>query len=417
MARRSRGFRLPALEPLPSSLVASSDEVAWSRGQACEDEFDFESARDWYRLAVGLSSRGSAAAALTRYCQFLVERYGQFSEVAAWLDDDSFEPQSAPESALARLVAQAAVEVVHPRAEALDLRLAHDHSDVDALGRVAKRWLDQGRAADALELLSAKRRGLSQGSRAREILSHLEIEKQRSADNELLGFRQALINEDLQAADHELQRLQDSIGHMAIYRAAASELRAMRHQQRVKHSRAASHEAYAAGRLSDALSLAEQWLKLEPDNLQAHEYTEKLQRDLDEAQRVALLSRLDEADPLGLRKDLIELWQRWGTATTVPSAIDPLWSWVSTLLEHAPAEFGSQEAIEHVLAIETLNESLSSADVHAIKTAVDAIHPAWRDTPSVLEATRVLSVLQRRVQREQDVEVAASVRSAILTEA
>ena len=90
---RSGKFRVfvsPRLgSPLPDEPIGAAADL-WQAGEQAEAAYDFELAHLQYRAALRATAAAQQAAATARYAEFLVDRFGQFAEVAGWLDDPVF---------------------------------------------------------------------------------------------------------------------------------------------------------------------------------------------------------------------------------------------------------------------------------------------------------------------------------------
>ncbi len=177
---RLRDFVRPQLAAgaaLPDGLGGAEPALLWQTGEEAEEAYDFEAAQALYREAVRRASEREAAQWTDRYAAFLVERYGQFDEVAAWLDDGEFDPCVAlahrPPLQLADRVALAATEAGHARAEELDESLAREWGRPQSLARVARRFADAGRREEALCLLEDHSDQLTAADPASQLLAEL----------------------------------------------------------------------------------------------------------------------------------------------------------------------------------------------------------------------------------------------------
>lgn len=253
--------RLAPLDaPIPADMRAAGAAALWSAAEQAEAEFDYEAARNLYREAVRKAS-GDAEQDLTeRYAAFLVERYGQFEEVAAWLDDPAYDPTAGatpPTSpALARHVATAAAETGHERAAELDDKLADAFHDPDSLLRVAERLIDNGETHAALTVLSDHASHLDGNTPAFELLSRLRTSNEDTAHAALKLADFALERGDLAAAERALIEQRADWGSTAAYRSLAARVQHAAADARRNDLNIAIDAALAATEFATALKAA-----------------------------------------------------------------------------------------------------------------------------------------------------------------
>ena len=219
---KQQSWQRPRLDVAPAPHVAA--EILWAQGAAAEEAYDFEAARDAYRQAAAAASQAAALDYATRYAEFLVERFGQFDEVAAWLDDAAFAAPAAADAhghTLARLLARAAHETHHARAAEIDERAAAA-GDGAALLRAVERQAATGAVEMARQRLEHASGTLPPDGQR--LLQQLRQEAQRAVQTALAPAEAALLAGDLTAAAHGLQACQTVWGHTPPYHAIAQRL-------------------------------------------------------------------------------------------------------------------------------------------------------------------------------------------------
>lgn len=258
---RSAGVQLPELAAADDASWAGLDGGAlWQHAQDAEASFDYEGARAAYREATRRSGGREQREHFAAYAEFLVERYGQFPEVAAWLDDPRFDPAAADGDAatrkLASLVGRAASEAGHARAANLDEALAA-LGDAAALGRSAERLIASGESAAALALLEAHRGQLAALSLPARLLGTLRQANESAADQALLAAADALQARDLASLDRALEAARAQHAATASFRATIARRDGLALILEAEALRAAIEAALDADDLSAALASAE----------------------------------------------------------------------------------------------------------------------------------------------------------------
>ncbi len=172
-ATRGRTWQPPQLVVTADFPGAQAPAELLRQGQKAEEAYDFDLAKTLYAAALRQASPQDALARTTGYAQFLVERYGQFQEVAAWLDDPAFAPPAGlPGRALALLLVRAGEEIGHPRTAELQEQLA-ESGELTAVAATAQRWHSQGRSTQALAMLEKYAGSLPKGTPAQVLLGEL----------------------------------------------------------------------------------------------------------------------------------------------------------------------------------------------------------------------------------------------------
>lgn len=201
-----------------------------------EQAYDFDLARQHWLCAAHAATAAEAATAVTRYAEFLVERYGQFAEVAQWLDDPRFglsAESRGPAANLPRLLARAAAEAGHPRSEELDLQAA-GLGDADAAVRASRRCLGRGDTGQAAAILDAGEAQWPAGSAARQLMLDLRQQAAQRAAEAFAPLHQAIAAGDLTQAKQIIEGLQGQWGSSPHLAAARTKL-----QQALAHAHAA----------------------------------------------------------------------------------------------------------------------------------------------------------------------------------
>lgn len=227
--------------------------------QAAEAEanYDFEAARQHLLAAAHQAGGAEAVAAVARYAAFLVERYGQFGEVAQWLDDPQFDaPAEAkgPGAQLLALLARAAAEAQHPRSVDLDRRAAAA-GDAPAALRTAQRLVAQGAEAEAIALLEPQEGRWRADEPARLLLADLRQQAAGRVAGAFAGLHRALNAGDAELAERELQVLAGAWSAHPAYAAALARAKQLRDQQQAASARAQAQQALERGDWSAAVAL------------------------------------------------------------------------------------------------------------------------------------------------------------------
>ncbi|MSP91207.1 MAG: hypothetical protein EXR79_05325 [Myxococcales bacterium] len=197
---RSRGFVAPRFDDSGCAIANRDAEDLWRDGAACEARYEFDEARALFLAAARSAPVTRAAEFAGRYAAFLVERFGQYDEVARWLDDPQFGAAvdgGGFQTALLGLVARAAAEVGHARSATLDQTLAAA-GEPDALDRTAARLEAAGDATTARALLERHAARLNPAAPATVRLAAL-----RHADDERAAAALAPVEAALTARDAE----------------------------------------------------------------------------------------------------------------------------------------------------------------------------------------------------------------------
>ena len=394
-AGRSHALAMPSLLPVQDpGLAKASAAEAWRIGAKAEADFDFETAHGAYRQAVRASHGGDARAKLLAYAQFLVERYGQFGEVAAWLNSAGFEPEVADDPTsreLTALVGRAAAETNHPRLECLDEALAR-RGDAAALQRVAQRHLDAGDRQAAWAVLEPHRARLLPHSAVGMLAEELHQAHQTALHAALLPVTEALLRRDIASARVALQSAAPAFGGSHRFAALRAEVDALDATLAAEAMRDELDRLLDADDLEGALAQAEAL---------AHHAAAT---DSDRATRDSLAARSAEtrrraafAAAVGLEagaqiRALCGLHQ--ARRDEVPASLLPLWDGIQLACSVMPV---TQLANLHVgvLALVELLRADAAGDADAAEAAAKRLPAAFDALPPVA------AVSERRAARAE----------------
>ncbi len=225
--------------------------------QQAEDAYDLEEARQHWLGAARTAQGADAAAAVTRYAAFLVERYGQFAEVAQWLDDPQFAAPADCRGAVAdlpKLLARASSEAGHPRSEQLDA-VAAAAGDPDAAVRAARRLMARGDLHHALALLEGGEARWPVSSPARALLAELRQQAAERAAQAFAPLHQALAAADLDGAQAHLEQLTGAWAQSPMLAAARAKLSQAQQNAKADQLRHSAQTALQQGDWPTAVAL------------------------------------------------------------------------------------------------------------------------------------------------------------------
>jgi hypothetical protein len=405
MARRRsrtqrRSFTPPPLQvsddALPSHLAALSPEPLWQAGEQAEEEFDYEGARQCYREAVRGAGREVAAFA-EKYACFLVERYGQFEEVAAWLDDPTFDPTAGAQPSeapnLARYVAIAAAETGHPRAGDLDLELAESFGEPDSLSRVAMQRLDAGQRDEAVQLLERYQKRLDPRCEAAVLLQMLREQGDQEVEAALAEATEALQRGDLDAAGQELAKRNAKHSGTKQFKSLAAKLEELRHGRQVASYGQELSSLLARDQLAEALIVAKRWREIDPAGANKTAEVQALIVAREQLGAVATLDQLTPHTPSGWQQ-LAALHKTHGSALAVGPAWISSWRWVC-----AAASTGVTAASPPQLAlVYSLVKAIEAEDFDAAAVALEDIDARLHRIEPVHRALTALQAFRRTEQ-------------------
>ncbi len=406
---RTQAVVLPALPSVDSGdlealgVEPSEDAAALAaRAEAAETEFDFMAADVLWRAAL---RRAPVAERLSRSCdlaRFLVERYGQFTEVAVWLDDASFAPeaQEGPTfRVLAALCARAAAETQHPRSLTLDAALAA-RGEAEALYRHAMRLQSAGDVEAALALLRTHAASLPVDGPAAAMLRSLQVDADRQWGAMAAPIEAALARRDLQAAVEGMRALGAGRGHDGAMRSLQARLADLEAELRAEALRAELDRALDADDLVEAGAIADRLCaapgssdadRRTRDNLRlrlrAKRRAEELQAAIaiadDEAQIRALLALQDADD------------------AEIPQVLRPRWQVLRLACTAADAEALAPLA-KGLLALEALVAAERDDDLEAAAAALERLPATLRDLPPARKVSQRIEEYRTTLQQAQE---------------
>lgn len=411
---KTRNWSRPSLAPLPADVRSGRATDLWTQGEKAEAAYDFEVARDRY-LAAAHAAQGAESLTLTRrYAEFLVERYGQFPEVAAWLNDPAFEPPmglaGADAPRLVQLLARAARETGHPRAAELDEALALQ-GDPDAVARVATQQVQSGRVEQARTLLERFAGLLPPLGPAQRLLEHLRAEEALRGQQALLPVESALATRDVGGARLALETLRaDWHAHPAFatadgrVREAEEQGRASALRQRIDEALDANDlgAAHDAVRLLVALDVATDadrnyltFIAQSRKDVALRERLQQVRAATDHLTRLRALGQLADEHGLDAWPDEdIETAQQWSVVREAAALKN-----ISPLATQAAG-------LEALLA---LREALVRGDTETARQRLSGLAPPWTTAPTATRAAIWLRTQDDVRQRAREAEVAEAV--------
>ncbi len=429
MAKRARGRARPfvgphlqAKDPDLSVDRGADAEGLWRQGEQAEEAFDYEGARALYREAVRATSGRQLADWVTRYAIFLVERYGQFGEVAEWLDEDNFDPLlggSEEGRSLAELVALAAAEVGHPRSRELDNSLARQHGHVDALARVAKRLINSDARDEALELLNSFGKRLPALSEAGRLLSKLRQEDDSACSTALAAVEDALESHDAQAARLALDAHRHQWQAYAVFRSVETKVVAAERLAHAETLRQRIERNLDGDDLHSAQKAALELVASAPENPADRNTLQWIERQLSERRRDELIALIQVAEDAAGAIDLLStLYADHGADVEIGPQWTQAWTLVREAADHDGPLAGAGEQLARVLE---LGRMLDSADATPLSAAVAAIERRWQGLRIVRQSRAALLASERQARLEREAaligEVEALLAGAELKEA
>ena len=406
---KQQPWQRPPLQP--SSAPRDSADALWAQGAAAEAAYDFEAARDAYRQAATVASSGAALAYVTRYAEFLVERFGQFDEVAAWLDVPGFSAPPEPAGqALAQLLARAAHETRHPRAPELDERAALG-GDTAALVRAVERQAAGGAPEPARQRLEAQRAQLD--APGQRLLERVRHEAQVAAQAALEPLEAALSAGQLDVAAQRLHALKAAWGQTPAYHALQQRLGQAERQATLLTLRADLRAALAGGDLTlaeqAATRLAMHAAATAEDRAALAQIRAQLgQQAIAAAWREAALQN-ETAARLGVLAGLID---DHGPSPEAPEPLAALWQTVrqAAQLPHALPLRGRVAAL---LAWQRLERAEAAGDVGQMAEALRGLPDAWSHAPPVQRVRERLRQQEAAARDAAEATVLADVQALL----
>ena len=389
-------------------------ETLWRLGERAEEAFDYEGARGLYREAARAAPTRRIGHFVTGYAAFLVERYGQFNEVAAWLDDDDFEPlaiSNTEEARLPALVALAAAEVGHARSPDLDRALANHLGEPGALTRTARRLNDAGAQDEALALLSRFGDRLGALSEAGRLLEQLRARTDAACADALKPVEAALEARDAAAARAALEACRAQWQEQAIYRSTEARVAAAERLAGAEALRRQIEAALDDDDLTSARQAALELVRLEPDNPADKNTLNWIEQRQEDKRQAELLARIDgEADEASAVDLLSTLYARHGAKVEVGERWARAWALVCEAAGHEGPLGGQGAELAAVLALET---TMEAGDPAAIADRLSAIVSRWQGLRIVRQARGVLKAADQASRDQQESALIAEVEGLL----
>lgn len=417
-SKRRRGFYRPTMQADPAGELTGQDgassDALWSEGERLEEEFDYEAAQRHYREAVRRAGAADGRGWLTQYATFLVERYGQFPEVATWLDDADFNPLDGATNkgglTLPRLILNAARETVHARATALDAQLARQFGEPESVGRLADTLLAAGSVAEARTLLESHEARLPGISRGAELLAQLRMDEDAACEAALDGVAQALAARDVTLAREALEGQRATWSAAARFRATEVRVAEAEQQAESEGLRATIEGCLDGGDLAGALVAAEALCALNPDSdgdratltwIQRARATKALANALTTATDQSGAARLDT---------LVDVYATHGADVAMPAALAAAWALVTAAYEALPAEDVASGG-EHLMTISALRDALHTDDLSLLASGLKRLTGPWRQVDTARAAAERLERAAQAKAKAADESCAAEVRA------
>lgn len=414
MAKSPRAARTRALPTLSPAPVVASAAAAWDAGEAAEAEFDYPAAHEAYRSAVIASAGAEAWRRLAAYAAFVVERFGQFEEVAAWLDDDAFAPEAGDDSesyALTRLCALAAREVRHRRAPGLVAALA-ERGDLWAVGEHAARLAEQGAQEAALALLDRHSGRLAPDSPAARLWATLAESRDRQESLMFGPWEDALRRRDPVATEAAWRALEPSAQASGRGRAAWTRTQALAAELAAESMRAALDAALDADDLDTAAQLAEAIARAPG----ASDGDTATSRALQARRRAKARHRaLADAAASPLRRHHLQAVLQWpdAEAAELPAALQPAWE-VAAIARAAMPQTDLTAWLPGVEALADLAEALPVGDLAAVAEARGRLPADLAHTAPARQADALLRAQRDAAEAQDEEETVAAASAALL---
>ena len=412
---------------LPLGTAQSATELT-AQARECEDAYDFEAAATAYRAAAAAASKEAALEYLRQHAEFLVERYGQFEEVAAWLDDPDFAPPAgthADAQALTRLLARAAHETKHPRTAELD-ELATVAGDAQAAARHQER-----QAAQQAIALKPIENALVQHDFAETTrLLHL-AKPQHGRTSAFLALEGRLLAAQKRLEIEELRRnLQEALTAKQGKRAddLAQKLTALHaltpeEKQQLQHLRAAQREQAIADLWQETLRQPTLETQLAVLAKQADTHGLTLQAPLELTplwQEIRAVAQLPQAQPLVQKVPAVVAWHRLGQEPEL-AELETLLKRLPEAWHHTPVVKQARERLR--LHEEQQRETLEVALTEQVQARLDAddlngaaglLDEAQQEHPGLAALRRLRAELSHlRHQHERRDKLRQAVQSAL----
>ncbi len=404
-------WQRPQLAPATASRDAADD--LWAQGVASEEAYDFEAARDAYRQAAVNAGTGAALDYVTRYAAFLVERFGQFDEVAAWLDDPGFAAPAtadATSNTLALLLARAAHEAQHPRAAEVDERAAAA-GDVVALLRAVERQAARGdveRARQRLELAAG-----ALNPAGLKVLERLRQDAQAAVHNALAQAEQTLAAGDLATTAAHLHSQKTAWGHAPAYHALEHRLQAASRHANLAKARAEIHAALAQNDVLVAERVATALVALTGATAEDRATLAQIRGLLSERAIAALWQEaLAHADLAARLAVLARLVDDHGVDLVAPAPLTALWQAVR-LAAQLPHALPLRTRVPALQAWLRLLQAEASTELQRWSEALRGLPEAWSQSPQAQRVRERLRQHEQLAREAAESEVVAQVQSLL----
>lgn len=416
---RIRIWTRPRLLAADAEEPTGSADALWAQGEAAEASYDFETAQHCYRAAARAATPARIAEYLQRYTEFLVERFGQFEEVAAWLDDPAFAaadavPDDANGLTMLRLVARAARETGHPRATQLDDALAA-RGDPTGVERTAMRLVAEQRSGDARKLLERHASVLTPLGPADKLLGQMRAEEQARCATALAPAEAALQRHELAQARALLEPLRDTWRQAAPFLSLEAHLRAAETLAEASRLREAIDLALDREDLEAALDAARALAAAPGSTETDRNYLTFINRRQRDAQvQAALAAAAVAPDDQTLLQTLAGAVDRFGAEAILPPPGQALaWSVVREVadLQTGPIASHAPE-LSKLLALRTALESNEAGDLEA---RLLALPPAWQKGPTGQRARAVLQAAHEARQKASELQTIERLSAALET--
>ncbi len=408
MAKPSSKQRSWQRPQLGAVVAHASADTLWAEGAAAEEAYDFEAAREAYRQAAAVASDSAALAYVTRYAAFLVERFGQFDEVAAWLDAADFAAPMTVEATaqtLARLLARAADETHHPRAAEVD-ESAAAAGDRAALVRAVTRQAAGGAVEPARLRLEGFAASLDPPGQR--LLDRLRMDAQRAAQAALAPAEAALLAGAFAEAARHLQAAEGEWGHGAAFHALRQRLQNAERQAEHARLRADVHSALAESNVQVAEQAAIRLVAHPAATAEDRAALAQIRSLLAERATAALWREAaEQTDPAQQLAVLARLMDEQGPSSEAPAPLAPLWQSVR-LAAQLPHALPLQSRVAALHAWHRLVHAEPSADSAYLAEALRGLPDAWSHAP---QATRVRDRL-----RKQDMDLREIAEATVVAE-
>jgi hypothetical protein len=407
LATKQLAWQRPRLE-VPAASGFGADAL-WAQGVAAEEAYDFEAARDAFRQAAAAASQNAALDYVARYAEFLVERFGQFEEVAAWLDDANFAaPPETTGHALARLLARAAHEAKHPREAEIDERAA-EGGDMTALLRAVDRQAASGALEAARLRLEAKSAQLPANGQRQ--LERLRQQVQEASLAALAPVETALAAGDVVAAAQHMRALQGGWGQTPAFHALQQRLSHAQRQATLAQLRADVHTALTEADVTAAERLATQLAAQPGATAEDRAILAQIRALLSErAIAAAWHEAAGQIDVVAQLAVLARLIDEHGPSPHAPAALAELWQMVrqAAQLPHALPLRGRVTAL---LAWRRLLLAESAGEIPQMAEALRGLPEAWNHAPQAQRARERIRQHEATAREAAEATVVAEVQA------